>query len=233
MASRVADQLRPEGTRPMPWKGDSSEPERNERRKQTYISPDTGVVSVEESQAARSRELQGAIAASLAAQGDGPQEARSHTMHTAAAPSLPRPVRGQRIQDIVDEYDGEVKVEQAEEKEEEDVMQNEGKEEVGQTAPYTSEGGLPSYRPKNNEPGNEFNGFRVLVANGGAPWAQDVLRKHGYEGGFPVEPGAIQKAAGKLAMKRKLESPTAADPTERECAIVPPPPDADATTAAA
>ena len=133
----------------------------------------------------------------------------------------------------MDEYDGKVKVEQAKDEEEDAVMKNEGIEEVRRTAPYKSEGGLPSYRPKNNEPGNEFNGFRVLMANGGPPWAQDVLRKHGYEGGFPVEPGAIQKAAEKLAMKRKLESPTAADPTEREGAIVPPPPDADSTTAAA
>ena len=63
---------------------------------------------------------------------------------TAAAPSLPRPVRGQRIQDIVDEYDGKVKVEQAKDEEEDAVMKNEGIEEVRRTAPHKSEGTLPS-----------------------------------------------------------------------------------------
>ena len=85
-----------------------------------------------------------------------------------------------------------------------------------QVAPYTSEGGLSSYKPKNNQPGNEFNGFRVSLANSGARWAKEELNKYGYEGDFPAKPEAIEEAKTRLATKRRLATAAATAVAEKE-----------------
>ena len=100
--------------------------------------------------------------------------------------------------------------------ESDDPIHPKEEQEREQVAPYTSEGGLPSYKPKNNEPGNEFNGFRVLMANSGARWAKEELNKYyGYEGDFPAKPEAIEEAKTRLATKRRLATAAATAVAEK------------------